>query len=255
MNNTALCIVPVAPIRREPRQEAEITTQLLFGEAVELISNHGEWVEVICTYDGYAGFCMRNQLTDVDAAIAMQDQVPLVNTWSGVIFVNEAPMHVPLGSAVPGLQNGESTWGSYRIKSSSKLVMEGAYVYDEESIRAVAFQFLNTAYLWGGRSVFGVDCSGFVQVVMRFFGKHLPRDASHQSFLGEDVGFLTEAKCGDLAFFDNEEGKIIHVGLLLNDREILHAAGRVRIDTIDSAGIINRDNFQRTHKLRVIKRV
>ena len=255
MTNTALCIVPVAPIRREPRQEAEITTQLLFGEAVELISNHGEWVEVICTYDGYAGFCMRNQLTDVDAAIAMQDQVPLVNTWSGVIFVNEAPMHVPLGSAVPGLQNGESTWGSYRIKSSSKLVMEGAYVYDEESIRAVAFQFLNTAYLWGGRSVFGVDCSGFVQVVMRFFGKHLPRDASHQSFLGEDVGFLTEAKCGDLAFFDNEEGKIIHVGLLLNDREILHAAGRVRIDTIDSAGIINRDNFQRTHKLRVIKRV
>jgi gamma-D-glutamyl-L-lysine dipeptidyl-peptidase len=255
MNNTALCIVPVAPIRKEPRQEAEITSQLLFGEAVELISNHGEWVEVICTYDGYAGFCMRNQLTDVDATIAMQDQVPLVNTWSGVIFVNEAPMHVPLGSAVPGLQSGESVWGSYRIKSSSKLVMEGAYVYDEEGIRAVAFQFLNTAYLWGGRSVFGVDCSGFVQVVMRFFGKHLPRDAAHQSLLGEDVGFLTEARCGDLAFFDNEEGKIIHVGLLLNDREILHAAGRVRIDTIDTAGIINRDNFQRTHKLRVVKRL
>jgi gamma-D-glutamyl-L-lysine dipeptidyl-peptidase len=255
MNNTALCIVPVAPIRREPRHEAEITSQLLFGEAVELISNHGDWVEVICTYDGYAGFCFRSQLTDVDVTIAMQPQVPLVNTWSGVMMVNEAPMHVPLGSAVPGLQSGETTWGSYRIRSSSKLVMEGAYVFDEESIRAVAFQFLNTAYLWGGRSVFGADCSGFVQVLMRFFGKRLPRDASHQSLLGEDVGFLTEARCGDLAFFDNEEGKIIHVGLLLNDREILHAAGRVRIDTIDIAGIINRDNFQRTHKLRVIKRL
>jgi len=252
--NTALCIVPVAPIRKEPRHEAEITSQLLFGEAVELISNHGEWVEIICSYDGYAGFCMRNQLTEVDAVIATQSQVPLVNTWSGIIQVNEAPMHVPFGSALPGLQNGETTWGSYRIRSTSKLVMEGAYVFDEESIRAVAFQFLNTAYLWGGRSVFGADCSGFTQVVMRFFGKHLPRDAAHQSLLGEDVGFLTESRCGDLAFFDNEEGKIIHVGMLLNDREILHSAGRVRIDTIDSAGIINRDTFQRTHQLRFVKR-
>lgn len=253
--NTALCIVPVAPIRKEPRHEAEITSQLLFGEAVELISNHGEWVEIICSYDGYAGFCMRNQLTEVDAVIATQSQVPLVNTWSGIIQVNEAPMHVPFGSALPGLQNGESTWGSYRIRSTSKLVMEGAYVFDEESIRAVGFQFLNTAYLWGGRSVFGADCSGFTQVVMRFFGKHLPRDAAHQSLLGEDVGFLQEARCGDLAFFDNEEGKIIHVGMLLNDREILHSAGRVRIDTIDSAGIINRDTFQRTHQLRFVKRL
>lgn len=253
--NTALCIVPVAPIRKEPRHEAEITSQLLFGEAVELISNHGEWVEIICSYDGYAGFCMRNQLTEVDAVIATQSQVPLVNTWSGIIQVNEAPMHVPFGSALPGLQNGETTWGSYRIRSTSKLVMEGAYVFDEESIRAVGFQFLNTSYLWGGRSVFGADCSGFTQVVMRFFGKHLPRDAAHQSLLGEDVGFLQEARCGDLAFFDNEEGKIIHVGMLLNDREILHSAGRVRIDTIDNAGIINRDTFQRTHQLRFVKRL
>jgi hypothetical protein len=253
--NTALCTVPVAPIRREPRHEAEIASQLLFGEAVELISNHGDWVEVVGVYDGYAGFCMRNQITEVDEAIAMQDQVPLVNTWSGVMVVNEAPMHVPFGSAVPGLISSETTWGSYRIRSSSKLVMEGAYVFDEESIRLVAFMFLNSPYLWGGRSVFGIDCSGYTQNLMRFFGKKLPRDASNQSMLGEDVGFLAEAKCGDLAFFDNDEGKIIHVGLLLNEREIIHAAGKVRIDTIDSAGIINRDNFQRTHKLRMVKRV
>lgn len=253
--NTALCIVPAAAIRREPNYQSEITSQLLFGEAAELISNHGDWVELVCLYDGYAGFCQRNQLTEVPAVIAEQDQVPLVNTWSGVIFVNEARMHVPFGSAVPALQNGEAIWGELRIKSSSKLVMEGAYVFDEESIRQVAFTFLNTAYLWGGRSVFGIDCSGFTQVLMRFFGKKLPRDAANQSMVGEDVGFLQEAKCGDLAFFDDAEGKIIHVGLLLNDREIIHAAGKVRIDTIDGAGIINRDNFVRTHKLRTIKRV
>lgn len=253
--NNALCIVPVASIRKEPRHESELVSQLLFGEAVELISNHEDWIEVVCVYDGYAGFCMRNQLSEVEAAVAMQDQVPLVNTWSGIMMVNEAPMHVPFASAVPGLQNGEATWGSYRIKSSSKLVMEGAYVFDEESIKQVAYLFLNSPYLWGGRTVFGIDCSGFTQLLMRFFGKHLPRDAAHQSMLGQDVGFLQEAQCGDLAFFDNEEGKIIHVGLLLNEREIIHSAGRVRIDSIDGAGIINRDNFLRTHKLRMIKRV
>lgn len=253
--NTALCLVPVCAVRKAPMQEAEMTSQLLFGEAVELISSHDEWVEVLCIYDGYTGFCMRNQLVQVSKEIASQDQVPLVQTWSGVMIVNAVPMHVPFGSAIPGMQKGEAVWGDNRIRSSSKLVMEGAYVFDEESIRQVAFTFLNTAYLWGGRSVFGIDCSGFVQLLMRFFGKHLPRDTSNQSMLGEDLGFLQEARCGDLAYFDNEEGKIIHVGLLLNDHEIIHAAGKVRVDGIDGAGIIHSESAERTHRLRVIKRL
>lgn len=253
--NNAVCIVPVAPIRREHRHEAEITSQLLFGEAVELISSHDDWVEVMCVYDGYTGYCMRNQLAEVEEEIALQPQVPLVNTWSGVMMVNEVPMHVPFGSAVPGLLNGEATWGNNRIRSSSKLVMEGAYVFDEESIRQVAFTFLNTAYLWGGRSVFGIDCSGFVQLAMRFFGKKLPRDASNQAMVGEDIGFLQEVRCGDLAFFGDADGAITHTGILLNDHEIIHAAGKVRIDSIDNAGILSKDTGLRSHKLRSIKRI
>ena len=253
--NNALCIVPVAPVRKEPRQESETTSQLLFGEAVELLASHGEWVELVCLYDGYTGYCLRNQLTEVSEAIALQDQVALVNTWSGVILVNDVPMHVPFGSAVPGLQNGEAIWGDHKIKSSSKLAMEGAYVFDEESIRQVAFMYLNSAYLWGGRSVFGIDCSGFVQGLMRFFGKKLPRNSANQAMVGEDLGFLQEARCGDLAYFDDEEGKIIHVGLLLNDHEIVHAAGKVRIDNIAGAGILHSQTGERTHRLRMIKRV
>jgi hypothetical protein len=207
--NNALCIVPVAPLRKEPRHEAEMTSQLLFGEAVEMVSSHGEWVELVCLYDGYAGYCMRNQLIEVGEDLALQDQVPLVNTWSGVMLVNDVPMHVPLGSAVPGLQNGEAVWNDQWIKSSSKLVMEGAYVFDEERIRQIAFTFLNSPYMWGGRSVFGIDCSGFAQGLMRFFGKKLPRDAANQALVGEDVGFLQEARCGDLAYFDNEDVKSV----------------------------------------------
>lgn len=103
--------------------------------------------------------------------------------------------------------------------------------------------------------MFGVDCSGFCQMVYRFCNVHLLRDAYQQATQGEVVGFLQEARCGDLAFFDNEEGRITHVGILLNDNEIIHSSVKVRIDSIDNMGIINRDTRQRTHKLRIIKRM
>ena len=102
--------------------------------------------------------------------------------------------------------------------------------------------------------MFGVDCSGFAQQVFKLFNVRLLRDSSLQATQGEVVGFLQEAKCGDLAFFDNAEGRIYHVGILLNDHEIIHSSGKVRIDAIDNAGIINSDTGQRTHQLRIIKR-
>lgn len=253
--NHALSIVPVTPVRRLPRHDSEMTSQLLFGEAVELISLHDDWFEVVSVFDGFAGFCPRNQLALVHHDIALQDQVPLVQTWSGIMQVNEAPMHVPLGSALPALLNGEAQWGEYRIRSSSKLIMEGAYPFEDETIRQVAFLFLNAPYLWGGRSVFGLDSNGFVQQVMRFFGKRLPRTIANQSLVGEEVSSLQESCCGDLVFFDQENDQLSHVGLLLNEREVIHVYGKVRIDTIDHMGILNRENFQRMHKLRMIRRL
>ena len=113
---------------------------------------------------------------------------------------------------------------------------------------------LHTAYVWGGRSAFGIDCSGFTQLVFKSFGIVLFRDAYQQATQGEVVGFLQEAKTGDLAFFDNAEGRITHVGMLINEHEIIHASGKVRIDRIDSQGIVNVDTNERTHQLRIIKR-
>jgi cell wall-associated NlpC family hydrolase len=126
---------------------------------------------------------------------------------------------------------------------------------DARSVRQLTYKFLNIPYLWGGKTMFGLDCSGFTQTVFKFLNVPLLRDAYQQATQGEAVGFLEETKTGDLAFFDNEEGRITHVGILLNASEIIHASGKVRIDKIDHEGILQSETFQRTHHLRVIKRV
>lgn len=126
---------------------------------------------------------------------------------------------------------------------------------NEDSLKKISYTFINTSYLWGGRSVFGIDCSGFTQVVFKCLSIPLLRDASQQATQGDEVGFLQEGKSGDLAFFDNHAGRITHVGILLNENTIIHASGKVRVDTIDSLGIVNTDTGQRTHKLRLIKRI
>jgi len=119
----------------------------------------------------------------------------------------------------------------------------------------VAQSFLNVPYVWGGRNFYGMDCSGFIQVVFAIKGIDLPRDASQQVNLGHIVSFVEEARAGDIAFFDDEEGNIVHVGMCLGRGEIIHASGRVRMDKFDHQGIFDGEKRRYSHKLRVIKRV
>jgi cell wall-associated NlpC family hydrolase len=124
-----------------------------------------------------------------------------------------------------------------------------------ESIALTAREFLNVPYLWGGKSFFAVDCSGFTQLVYKVHNVKLPRDASQQVEVGESLTFVEESQPGDLAFFENDEGRIVHVGIMLENQKIIHASGKVRIDTLDSTGIFNKEMNKHTHKLRVIKSV
>ena len=118
-----------------------------------------------------------------------------------------------------------------------------------------AYHFRNAPYLWGGKTPFGIDCSGLVQMVYRLYGINLPRDAHQQAEIGASLSFIDESEPGDLAFFDNEQGDIIHVGILLKNHNIIHAHGTVRVDRIDQTGIFNSYNNMHSHKLRLIKRV
>jgi gamma-D-glutamyl-L-lysine dipeptidyl-peptidase len=114
---------------------------------------------------------------------------------------------------------------------------------------------LNSPYLWGGKTPFGIDCSGFTQMAYKLAGIKLRRDAWQQAEQGHTINLLEETEPGDLAFFDNDEGNIVHVGIILRDHKIIHAAGKVRIDSIDHYGINNKELKKYTHKLRLIKRM
>jgi cell wall-associated NlpC family hydrolase len=133
--------------------------------------------------------------------------------------------------------------------------MPNEKIFSGEELVSIAFMYLNTPYLWGGRNALGIDCSGFVQTVLRICGRRMPRDAAKQVEQGTVVSFLQEARAGDLAFFENQEGSIVHVGILVNNSEIIHASGRVKLERIDAQGIVNEETGRHSHRLRVIKRV
>jgi len=162
---------------------------------------------------------------------------------------------IPLvaGSSLPFINKlSEFTIDNHKFEYKQKAEIISA---TGENIIQLAKNFENAPYLWGGRTVLGIDCSGLSQLVYKIVGIALPRDASMQVNKGESISFITEAQPGDLAFFDNDEGQIIHVGILLNENEIIHASGWVKINSIDHQGIFNTDTNSYSHKLRVIKRI
>ncbi len=246
----AINMVPVSPVRSAPSHKAEMVSQLLFGEAMQVIAEEKEWLHISCIHDGYEGWCHRSHIQFADELSSVSPL--LAGDWDNKVMFRDAVMHIPMGSQLQYMGLIDGTHDSAGITG---LDIVKPVPFNGDALIARAKMFLNTAYLWGGRSVYGVDCSGFCQVVYSFFQKYLPRDAWQQALEGEAIGFLQEARAGDLAFFDNEEGRITHVGILIDASTIIHASGKVRIDKIDPAGILNMDTNTRTHRLRVVKRV
>ena len=251
--NYAVCCVPVSSLRMEPNHYCEINSQLLFGEICMVMEAGPEnWIRIKCHFDGEEGWCHNSHVQEINNTAAAADlQALYAPEWVNEVEYKGQSMKVPFGSSWPVADGRNLVNG---LKLPAQHWQPAASAPDKESIKRIAFNFLNTTYLWGGKSVFGIDCSGFAQSVYKLVGKQIRRNARDQVLSGESIGFLQEAVCGDLAFFDDEEGKIVHVGILLDTEEIIHASGKVRIDKIDNMGIVNVDTGKRTHRLRVIKR-
>ena len=252
----AICCVPVSPVRAESSHRTEMVTQLVFGECCEILEQtKNDWSRIRCSYDNYEGWCQSSHVTEIDEEEYGKSGTALTPDWVNTLEYNGHPMMVPMGSSLTAMRNGRATWRKNQVHYKGQIWDPATARKDPKSIRQLAFKFLNTPYLWGGRTVFGIDCSGFTQTVFKFLQIPLLRDAYLQANQGEPVGFLEETQTGDLAFFDNEEGRITHVGILLNANEIIHSSGKVRVDRIDNMGIVHAQTFQRTHHLRILKRI
>lgn len=246
-----------APMRAEPSDRAECTNVLLFGETYDILEELPKWALIRLHHDRYEGWIDRLQIQEISASyLSLIQQAPRSVAGDPVgLLQGPEPSDYPLitqGAMLP-LIDGETLRLEEKSYSYQGTVLQG--VKGRTELVDYAFSYLNAPYLWGGRTPFGIDCSGFTQMVYRMCGYSIPRDASQQVKKGETLSFLEECQPGDLAFFDNPEGAITHVGIVLEDFNIIHASGRVRVDGLDHSGIYNAEVNRHTHKLRVLKRL
>ena len=245
----AINLNPILPVRSKAEEQAEMTTQLLFGELFTIVATLEKWLYISNQNDEYRGWIdskMATEISEEDFTL-LAAQIPMcIFKPVAECFVGNGKITLPAGSLV-------RSFGDYEFLPDS-LMKRGHQPPSENLIVSIAKSFLNAPYLWGGKTIFGIDCSGLVQIVFSICGIQLPRDASQQAKCGEFVSSLTEAQIADLAFFENTNKKIIHVGILLDNETIIHASGKVKIEKIDNTGIISQNTGEYTHKLKFIKR-
>jgi gamma-D-glutamyl-L-lysine dipeptidyl-peptidase len=266
-----ICLLSTVPVRREPSHTSEMCTQLLFGEMYTVIQSENDWLKVILEFDGYEGWINIKSHTALDenefsslTVVSPRCTLDLVQLVMNETTKERFP--ILYGSSLPGIEEFRMQIGGQTFVYDGQVSMindfeDGDEEGPEEMLELKydlvhdSLQFLGAPYLWGGRSVFGIDCSGFVQMAFKLKDIRLKRDASQQAEHGEAVSSLDEAEPGDLAFFENEEGKICHVGILADRQKIIHCSGKVRQDMIDQQGIFHADLHEYTHKLKMIRRI
>lgn len=249
-----ICNLAIIPLRIEPSDRSEIVSQVLFGEHFEILEQLKQWCKIKMQYDGYEGWIDSKQLQMISEASFYQlsDEAVILNAdlIEYITGPNNVLIPIPLASSVSFINHNDINISNFDFEGTKTSGEK-----TKENLISTAFMYLNAPYLWGGKTPFGIDCSGFTQMVYKLNGYKLLRDASQQSAQGEALSFIEESEPGDLAFFDNEEGNIIHVGIIMDDNYIIHASGKVRIDRLDHLGIFNAEINKHTHKLRVIKKI
>lgn len=246
------------PIRREPSEKAEMVSQILFGETFRVLETSGKWALIALDFDLYEGWVWRGSIAIAEPSNGAEAggdghghilSAPLTTIMDLDL---SRQLILPAGSMWP-VSPGKTTniqGRRFEVLTADPWIKPGKNVDPE----VVGKSLISIPYLWGGRSGFGFDCSGLVQMLCRMMGNNIPRDSNQQAELGSTVNFIHEIRKGDLAFFDNAEGEIAHVGMIMDAGRILHCHNQVRMDKLDQQGIYCSEREDYTHKLRIIKR-
>ena len=247
-----ISILSIIPLRIDSNDKSEMINQILFGEHFKVLKENKNWSFIQLEHDKYQGWICNKQFTYINKDeydnLSIDNKFFTKNITSKIKDLNNQT--IVLGSTLP-------SYSKKQIKINNKIYNFYAPTYQSSNIKKdlikLAYKFLNTPYMWGGRTIFGIDCSGFTQLVYRLNGINIPRDAYQQAEVGSKIKYIKDSNESDLAFFGNQ--KITHVGIILKNNNIIHASGEVRIDKIDSTGIYNENRGDYTHKLKLIKRI
>jgi gamma-D-glutamyl-L-lysine dipeptidyl-peptidase len=244
----------VVPMRAEGSDKSEMINQVLFGEHFKVLENRTKWSKIRLAHDKYEGWICNKQWLEIEEAVYhdLDHQTPTLTCDILDVINGQELQAIVLASTLPFYKDGNVQVNNKNYNHSG-ITTQG--FTDRKDLVNNSMMYLNAPYLWGGRSPLGIDCSGFTQNVYRLQGVEIPRDAYQQAEKGHTLSFIEESEPGDLAFFDNKDGKITHVGIILEDNFIIHASGKVRIDRIDQQGIFNAEERKHTHKLRLIKSI
>jgi len=251
-----ICTLALVPLRLEQAHRSEMVSQVLFGELFEILDEQADWTSIRLLETDYLGWIQNGQfqeLDDLDMQHYLTGTPIIVGREGGVLFTDTAQFQLCHGTKLYLDAENTVNLSPLRLTYQGSINPFTRNQFETEASR-LALSYKDTPYLWGGRSQWGIDCSGFSQLIYGCFDLSLPRDAYQQAEKGETVDFISEIKVGDLAFFDNAEGRITHVGIMLDRDTIIHASAKVRVDRMDSEGIFNAELGRYTHKLRIVKR-
>lgn len=253
-----ICRLSIVPVRKEPAHRSEMVTQLLFGDHYTVLSSTPDdgWLHIRIYFDDYEGWINRNQHKEINEEYfydLVHNEFKISTEITTSVLYKKRTLQIVMGSILP-MSHAElfNFDEQFAFNGESRNLGQKG---DFEFVKSIALKYLNAPYLWGGKTPYGVDCSGLVQMVYKIAGYKLRRDTRDQVKQGVEVHQLKDAKPGDLAFFSDDKGKISHVGILFEDGKIIHAHGQVRLDTLNEKGIFNEKNKKQTHKLEIIKRI
>ncbi len=252
----------VVPVRAEAREGAEQNTQMLFGELCAILEEQPRWYRIRLESDGQEGWADAKMICPMKPEeykshkTALKTAATVAMPMAYAVSENNGQT-IPLtaGTKLTNYQDGrfEVLGVGFRI-DPSMVITKSLDLNEQNLLQAVRF-FLNIPYLWGGKNAMGMDCSGFTQIVMSLFGKNLPRNASEQVTCGRIISALSKAKAGDLVFFDHEDGKISHVGIVIDPERVIHCSGRVKVEKLDETGVFNAETGSYSHHLVTIRRI
>lgn len=261
-----ICLLNYVPLRSTISHTSEMVSQLLFGETFTIEDKYTHWFKIQSSFDGYIAWVDSKQIQ-----LISKEEYNICSLNSNHCFLIEdrniveraednSVFNLGMGSCLPLCKEGKSKIDSYTYRTaqpilSASQIAEKNHPEKSKLLLELASKWLFTPYLWGGKTIAGTDCSGFTQTLFRLCGVYLPRDVKDQVKKGTTIDFIDVANEGDLLFFENELDELVHVGIYLGNKKVIHSSGYVKIDSVDHQGIYDHAKGAYTHHLRLIKRV